>query len=364
MISTVFAVFWLSVQFAIGPILASWLAFGSSPLFWRLLVVLAGAYLLGCTWLDLPWSPVPPLAGILLIACCIAVALRPSRLGFAIFGVCLLPFVGGFIFSATTVTLDRESSARIGGTVLVVFLAASGLGVVRTLGFRVLPLLNHVSDEDLERGTGQGLDEWLRTLMVAHGRNVTHAEIRTELRNRGLDDRWQVAVADAIERALGRIEVGAAGARRLVVVAPEELKNARSPLGYPFQQLTSRQLLVFTFCAAVVSWTLRQFRWDHITPPLVAGGLVALITDIVVGGLFVWGALGINRFRETLAAAWFCGLLLAVFNLSLLGIGLKFDWPYVLQTCLAAAAASGYLTMGLLLLRRRGYRFVRLAAVS
>jgi len=335
--------------------LAIWCAFGNARLFLRMPAFLLGSWALGFSLCLARADSESAVAGVCAMALIVFSLFRTHWAWQLLAFVCGAGMLVSLVFRLESNSLDSSWIVRV---TLATSFAAAALALLKHGGWRIVNLTGGISHLAMEQGTGRDLDDWIMLLDEHRAMSLNHAQIMAFLRQFGFSFDWQRMVTVAYERALGRRTVAMGSHGRPLVIEGNAGGREIRPAAWLQQQFTIWQLLSVTFCVASLLGFVRLFRWEmpnvldvKIGVPLVAGG-----TAITMAALCSCLAI-----REVRKKCLFAALVVA---LVVAGIPHLLHIPPVLSRLylFLGPAMLGYsvtLMLSLVLLRRSGYRLVR-----
>ncbi len=276
--------------------LAVGVALGPSKIIVRLPIFLAGVVLFA-TLVSLGESQagIWPVAFFSVIVTAIAVALRDRVLVMAAIGM-IAPLTFGAI---SFLSADSFSSGSFTATAIAIGLLAVLVSSFRVLGFRVTEITRDTSATDLRLATGRDIREWIGLLDDSGASHGNHAQTMRAMEERGLTPYWQKVIARAYERSLGRLPIErTADGRSLFAVSGPATEGRRGFLAQIRHRFTLRQLLIWSFCAAVVFGFARTLPPLRIPDDAIQMAMPTSIAITIVSLLALHGILSLRVTRQ------------------------------------------------------------------
>ena len=237
---------------------------------------------------------------------------------------------------------------------------AAILAGMRWFDFRLVSLANGVHREQLERGTGKTLDEWIRELNRQKAIFWPLSKLRAHVRTLGLSDDWVEVIVKAYETSIGRTEIEQTDTGEALYVVPIR-SNGIGPLiaSLQEQRLSITQLLFASVFVALVFSVIRATPYDwlngqHASILMLLSIVFSMVTLFVTISCLsitgpTWRSWGLGLFTVGVGftTAKFVGLTLFLQRVS--GVQFISEAVFIL-----AAIASVEMLFVLMLVRQHG----------
>ena len=245
-------------------------------------------------------------------------------------------------------------------TALALCCLAGFIWILRLFGFRLVCFATDEISQDIYLATGRDVNEWI-TILDEHGAaSWTYADIVIFLREFGFTYHWQKAITIVYEKSLGRRTVDRASDGKAHPIAFDTPWDPTQWIRRLTEhRFTIEQMLLWSVAAACFFGFFRVFSRFEVTSDHIFVGVPVVLAMSVVSVLLLHECLAVrNRLPKLvtvlLAVVGMCAILptwVALFP------GILEVYLLMLSSMLGFAA---WLAVGLLLVRQKGYRLVRL----